>query len=158
MTDRSQPPRAVERDGALVYSVAALLPAPPEAVWQKLTDPEALLRWDSMLLELEGRIEAGGTVRLRSALSPKQVFTLQVSEFVPNRLMVWRSGRGPLFRGVRTYRLEPNGGGTLFRMEEVFSGWLLPLMKRMLPDCDTLFGTYVRDLQSELARTTDTPG
>ena len=143
-------PKTVKQSGKLIYSVEALLAASPETVWQKITTPEELLRWDSMLMEFEGEIKEGGKIKLRSKMSPKQVFKLNIPEFVPNLKMVWSSSMGPLFKGVRTYQLQPKDGGTYFSMKEEFSGWLLPIMKKALPDCDVLFGTYIKDLKNEL--------
>lgn len=144
-------PQTHEENGVLTYSVATVLAASPEIVWKKITDIEQLLKWDSMLLEMKGSINKNGKIKLRSAIKPKQTFSLKVSEFEPDRKMVWSSSMGPFFKGIRTYELKPHDGGTtLFKMDEKFSGWLLPIMKGMLPDCNVLFGTYIRDLKKEL--------
>jgi len=103
-----------------------------------------------MIMEIEGEIKNGGKVALRSAISPEQKFKLKISDLVPNRQMTWSSGMYPLFRGVRQYKLNDHGGRTGLVVEEVFDGWLLRLMKNKLPDCETLFGTYARDLKRAL--------
>lgn len=145
-------PTTISERFRMTYIIESVLPAPQKAVWARLSDQEALLEWDSMLMELTGDFKPGGKIKLRSKLSPRQVFRLTVSEFEPPHRMVWRSGRKPLFQGVRTYELEPRGKETFFRMQETFSGWMLPLMRSQLPDCETLFGTYIRDLQKALPR------
>jgi len=151
MKDQLDTPQTTHEKGVLTYSVATLLQASEDIIWKKLTDIDQLLQWDSMLVEMKGAIGKNGKIELRSAISPSQTFKLKVTEFIPNRKMVWSSSMGPLFKGVRTYELIPNRDGTtLFRMNEKFSGLLLPLMKRMLPDCNILFGTYIRDLNKEI--------
>lgn len=144
-------PQSHEENGVLKYSVATVLSVSPEIVWQKITNIDQLLKWDSMLLEMTGSIKASGKIKLRSMIKPKQVFELKVTEFEPNKRMVWSSSMGPLFRGIRTYELIPyERSSTLFKMDEKFSGWMLPFMKGMLPDCNLLFGTYIRDLKKEI--------
>ena len=151
MKDLLDSPQTHEENGVLTYYVATVLAVSPEVVWQNITNIEKLLKWDSMLLEMSGSIRENGKIKLRSAIKPKQTFKLKVSEFAPNKKMVWTSSMGPLFRGVRTYEVLPHDGGTtLFRMNEEFSGWLLPIMKGVLPDCNVLFGTYIRDLKKEI--------
>lgn len=143
-------PHTEKRNGKLIYHMEARLDAPPQQVWAKISDIDQLLKWDSQLLELKGDLTEGGRIELRSKMAPKQTFKLKVSNVQPNRSMTWSSGMKPLFSGVRTYELEPIPGGTQLRLKEVFSGWMLPLMQRQLPDCETLFGTYVRDLRTAL--------
>lgn len=144
-----QPVATTERR-QITYTVECLFAVPPEAVWEKLTDKAALLEWDSNLMELNGDIGPGGRIKLRSKMSPKQTFRLKVSEYQPYEKMVWSSSMGPLFKGVRTFELRSHHTGTHFRMYEVFSGWLLPLMRNQLPDCEILFGTYIKDLRQAL--------
>lgn len=151
MKDLLDTPQTHEENGVLTYSVATILAVSTEVVWQKITNIDQLLKWDSMLLEMTGTIGENGKIKLRSAIKPKQIFKLKVSEFVPKKRMVWSSSMGPLFKGVRTYEVLPHDRDTtLFRMNEKFSGWLLPIMKGVLPDCNILFGTYIRDLKKEI--------
>ena len=48
-----------------------------------------------------------------------------------------------LFRGVRTFTLTPQGGQTHLRVSEEFTGPLLPLVRRNLPDLGQAFTDYV---------------
>jgi len=139
-----------EIGGKLIYRLEAELDASPEIVWKKISSVNEIKSWDSMIMEIEGEIKNGGKVALRSAISPEQKFKLKISDLVPNRQMTWSSGMYPLFRGVRQYKLNDHGGRTGLVVEEVFDGWLLRLMKNKLPDCETLFGTYARDLKRAL--------
>jgi hypothetical protein len=143
-------PHTEKRNGKLIYRMEARLDASPRQVWAKIANVDQLLAWDSQLLELKGDLTEGGRIELRSKMSPKHTFKLKVSNVQPNQGMIWSSGMKPLFSGVRAYRLEPIERGTRLHLEEVFSGWMLPFMQRQLPDCETLFGTYVRDLRTTL--------
>jgi hypothetical protein len=54
----------------------------------------------------------------------------------------------PMFKGVRTFTLTPKPGGTTeFRMIEVFSGLMLPMIAGQLPDFAPVFEQYARDLK-----------
>jgi len=139
-----------EIGGKLIYRLKAELDASPEIVWKKISSVNEIKSWDSMIMEIEGEIKNGGRVTLRSSISPEQKFKLKISNVVPNLQMTWSSGMYPLFRGVRQYKLNDKGARTELIVEEVFDGWLLRLMKTKLPDCQTLFGTYARDLRRAL--------
>ncbi len=61
--------------------------------------------------------------------------------------MVWVGGLpAGLFRGVRTFTLTPVDGGTELRMREEFSGPLLPLVWRGMPDLQPSFEQFVDGL------------
>jgi len=139
-----------EISGKLIYRLEAELDASPEHVWKKISSVKEIRSWDSMIIEIDGEIKNGGRVSLRSSISPEQKFKLKISDLIPNHQMTWSSGMYPLFRGVRQYKLNGKGGRTELLVEEVFDGWLLRLMKNKLPDCETLFGTYARDLRRAL--------
>ena len=64
--------------------------------------------------------------------------------------MVWSDGMAPMFKGVRTFTLDPRGDGTTtFTMEEVFSGVMLPMIRGSLPDFAPSFEAYAADLKRE---------
>ena len=63
--------------------------------------------------------------------------------------MAWLGGmpRG-LFTGVRTYTLTPEGEGrTRFAMREEFTGPLLPLIWRSMPDMSDSFRQFASGLK-----------
>ena len=59
-----------------------------------------------------------------------------------------------LFRGVRTYTVAAPGAETLFTMLEEFSGPLLPLIGRSMPDLGPSFEQFARGLKAEAERST----
>jgi hypothetical protein len=65
--------------------------------------------------------------------------------------MVWTGGMPlGLFRGVRTFALDPlPGGGVRFTMEERFSGPLAGLIGRSMPDLQPSFDRFADRLVEE---------
>ncbi|MFN8373000.1 MAG: SRPBCC domain-containing protein [Anaerolineae bacterium] len=131
-------------------SVSIRINASPERLWALLTTAQDMPRWNSTITSVEGRIASGETIKLKVTAAPQRVFTLKVSEWTPNRRMVWRDGAAPMFQGVRTYTLTPSAeGATEFAMVEVFSGLMLPMIAGSLPDFGPSFEQYAADLKKE---------
>ncbi len=137
----------------LEYAISAEIDAPPERIWALVTDAAALVRWNSTITALDGRIAEGERIALKVTAAPERTFKLKVSDMKPARGMVWSDGFAPMFRGVRTYALTDLGDGrTRFEMREVLSGLMLPLIAGSLPDFATAFEAWVADLKAEVAR------
>lgn len=125
-----------------------------ERVWQLLTDADGFPRWNSTVTEIVGPIAKGTKLAIRVPIS-KRTFTPTVAELEPPRRMVWRDGAKPMFQGVRTFELAPQSdGSTRFTMTETFSGVMMPLIGRTLPDFVPVFDRYAADLKAEAERTT----
>jgi hypothetical protein len=132
------------------YAVAVRIQARPNRIWVLLTTAGDFPRWNSTVKSIEGQIGLGETIKLRATIAPERIFNLTVSEFVPEKLMVWTDGRAPIFKGVRTYTLTPQAdGSTDFSMVEVFSGIMLPMIAGSLPDFGPVFEQYASDLKRE---------
>jgi hypothetical protein len=73
-----------------------------------------------------------------------------VTEFVPGKKMVWSGGMPlGLFKGVRTFSLTPDGnGGTRFHVREEYTGPLLPMIWRSIPDLAPSFNQFASGLKS----------
>lgn len=128
------------------YQVSREIEAAPEAVWEVLTDLEGWTRWDSAVASAEGEIAEGNTVKVTPEGSARG-FPAKVAELHPPRRMVWQGGMPlGLFRGVRTFELTPHGGATRFRMREEFSGLLLPLIWKSMPDLQPNFERFADGL------------
>ena len=132
------------------YEAASTIKAEPAAIWAVLTDAPAYPRWDSGVERVEGRIAPGEKIKLYSEVSPGRAFPLRVTEFVPGRRMVWSGGMPlGLFRGVRTFTLTPAGDGvTDFRVREKFTGPMLPLIWRSMPDLGPSFVRFADGLKA----------
>ena len=132
--------------------VDANIPASAETIWDLLTDAEGFPRWNSTVTGIDGQIRDGEKIRVH-APGTDRTFTPRISDFVPNAHMTWTGGSAPMFKGVRTFSLRPRpDGSTDFTMEERFSGLMLPLAKRSMPDFGPVFKQYADDLRREAER------
>src|SRR5262245_40771292 len=113
--------------------------ATAEKIWRLLIDARDFPRWNSTVTSIEGTIREGARLRLRVP-GTDRVFTPLVSGVVVRERMKWTGGFAPLFKGVRTFALTPEGDGSIvFALEERFSGLMLPLVRRKLPDFGPVF-------------------
>lgn len=136
------------------YETSATISAPPGLVWEILTDAAGYTGWDSGV-RIEGRLLPGETVKLHAEVNKSRAFPVKVTQFVPPRRMQLSGGMPlGLFRGVRTYELNPRvGGGTEFRMREVYSGPLTPLIWRTIPDLGPSFARFAAGLKARAEST-----
>jgi hypothetical protein len=131
------------------YESRARIDASPQEVWAVLVDGAAWPEWDSGVLRVDGDIAPGATVTVVSSASPGRGFGVRITGFEPARSMTWTGGMPlGLFRGVRTYTLEPASGGTAFRMREEYTGPLAGLIGRSIPDLQPLFDQFARGLKT----------
>ena len=132
------------------YESSATINADPATVWAILTDAAGYTDWDSGVARVDGRIGAGEGIRVFSQINPKRAFPADVVEFRPNEKMVWAGGMPlGLFKGVRTFTLTPQGtGSTRFTMREEYTGPLLPVIWRSMPDLGPSFQQFAKGLKS----------
>ena len=125
-----------------------IIDASPEAIWALLTDASTWTDWNPSVVSIEGPIEKGSTIKLVSAVNPKRTFTLKVTTFAPPRKLVWSDGMAlGLFKGERTYLIDPTGEGTAFTMTETFSGPIAGLITKMIPDLTESFAQFADGLK-----------
>jgi uncharacterized protein YndB with AHSA1/START domain len=130
------------------FEASTTINAPADRVWAVLVDTPAWPEWDPSCERIEGKVAPGATIKAFSKLAPGRAFPVKVSELVPNERMIWTGGMPlGLFRGVRSFTLAPEGGGTKFAVREVFSGPMLALIGRSLPDMSEAFQGFVRGLK-----------
>jgi hypothetical protein len=132
------------------YEATETIAADADRVWAVLRDVSAYSDWDSGVEKVEGKLAEGEKLKVYSELNPGRGYPVKVTEVSPGRGMTWLGGMPlGLFKGVRTYRLAPAGeGATRFTMREEFSGPLLPLIWRTLPDFQPSFETFARGLKA----------
>ncbi len=137
-----------------VFRAQTQIDASPERIWRILTDAPRYPEWDPTVDRIEGRIAAGEKITAYTKLSPGRAFPVTVSEFEPGRKMTWSSGMPlGLFKGVRTFTLTPRDDGQVdFSLREEFSGPLLALIGRSLPDMNEPFAQFAAGLKSEAER------
>jgi hypothetical protein len=133
----------------MTCAVEVNIRALPDIVWRLLTDAAGFPRWNSTVTGIEGQIREGERLKLHVP-GTSLTFTPKVSGVVPARRMTWSNGFNPVFKGVRTFVLEPrDDGSTTFAMKERFSGLVFALTKGMLPDFQPIFEAYAQDLTRE---------
>lgn len=137
------------------YSATTTIEASPETVWSILTDAAAYPEWEPGVDRIEGRIAPGETVTAYTRLNPRRAFPAKVTEFIPARKMVWSGGMPlGLFKGERTFTLSPRSNGSVeFTIREVFSGPLLPLIGRSIPDMTSSFEQLAAGLKKRAEST-----
>lgn len=131
------------------YEASSTISAKPEAIWAILTDGTRYPSWDSGVERVEGRIAPGETIKVYVKVNPGRAFPIKVTEFVPGQRMVWSGGMPlGLFKGVRTYTLSPQGNGTTkFNMREEYTGPMLPMIWRSIPDLGPSFMQFANGLK-----------
>ena len=135
------------------YESTAQIDASPEAVWAVLTDAAGYADWDSGVVRVDGRIAPQEKITVVSEANPKRSFPVKVTEFAPGERMAWSGGMPlGLFKGVRTFTLERRDGGTGFAMREEYSGPMLPLIWRSMPDLGPSFEQFARGLKARAER------
>jgi uncharacterized protein YndB with AHSA1/START domain len=124
----------IDRDAPVVVEKTVEIGAPPEIVWDVLTDVEHWPDWNSGVKSatLDGAFAAGSRFRWKSG--PSRIrSTVEAAE--RPRLAGW-SGKALGARAVHVWQLEPTAGGTRVTTEESMSGPVPRLfagsMKRML--------------------------
>ena len=133
------------------YEATSAIAAVPEQVWAVLADGGSWAAWDSGVAEVSGRIAAGEKVTIRSEVAPGRAFPVKVTAFEPPYRLEFTGGMPlGLFRGVRTYTLTPDGAGTLFRMREEYTGPMLGLIWRSMPDLQPSFDRFATGLKRRI--------
>ena len=131
------------------YEASTTIDASPPRVWALLADASTYPEWNTGVLNLDGEIALGNKISLTAAVSPKRAFKLKVAELDAPRRMVWSSGMPfGLFKGARTFTVEPNGDGVEFKTVEEFTGPLAGMIGKKIPDLTDSFRQWCVDLKA----------
>ena len=111
--------------------------APPEQVWETLTEFEAFPSWNPFVASVEGAPRVGAKLKVRLQPPGGRGITMHptVTASEPGRVLAWlgRLGFPGVFDGAHRFELEPLGDGrTRFVQSEHFSGVLVPFFRRSL--------------------------
>jgi hypothetical protein len=135
------------------YETSTEVVADPAVVWSILIDAPAYSGWDSGVERVDGMITPGGTITVHSKVAPGRAFPVKVAFPEPGRTMTWSGGMPlGLFRGVRTFRLAPMAEGTSFSMREEFTGPMLGMIWKSMPDLGPSFEQFARGLKARAER------
>jgi len=134
------------------YEATSTITATPERVWAVLTDGGSWSDWDSGVDGVEGTIAPGERIKIRSQAAPARTFPVTVTVFEPSTTLQFSGGMPlGLFRGVRTYHLSPEPSGeTTFRVREEYTGPLLGMIWKSMPDLGPSFDTFAQGLKSRV--------
>lgn len=112
--------------------------APPETVWQVLTDFSRYPEWNPFIPTAQGTVREGETITVRIEPPGGQGMTFRprLQRVDPNRELRWlgRLLLPKLFDGEHVFELHPREGGTRFVHRETFSGLLVPLLWGSMKD------------------------
>ena len=133
-----------------VYSAEITINASAEDIWQILTDGQGYPDWDPGMERVEGTFARGEKISFFTKLSPDRAFPVTVTTFLPLEKMVLTGGMPlGLFKSERTHTLTPEGDGSIkFTTSEVFSGPLLPVFGRTIPDLTQNFEAFAAGLKA----------
>lgn len=133
-----------------IYNASIKIQAPAEKIWKLLTDASGYPAWDLSMDHIEGKLALGETVKFFTKLSA-QAFPVKVTAFEPNRKLVLTGGMPlGLFKSERTHMLTPNKDGSVtFHTEEIFSGLLLPVFGKNIPDLTDNFKSFAAALKKQ---------
>lgn len=131
------------------YEASAMIDAEPEAVWAILVDGPAYAGWESGVVRVEGSISPGETIKVVSEANPDRTFPVKVTAWEPGRRMEWSGGMPlGLFRGVRNFTLTPGDAGTTqFKVREEYTGPLLGMIWKSIPDLGPSFDKFASGLK-----------
>lgn len=128
----------------------ATIHASPDTIWALLTNGQTWTDWDTSTVRLEGDIAEGETLTVFKKADPKRAFKPKVVSIDRDTgQMVWSGGMPlGLFVGRRTFAISPAGDLTHVSIEEEFSGLLLPMMKKVMPDLQPFIEEQVAALKT----------
>jgi hypothetical protein len=132
------------------YEAEADIQASPEAIWKLLTSASQYPSWNTTVDRVEGSIEPGQTIKVFVKVNPGRSFPVKVTTFEPGRRMVWSGGMPlGLFKGERTYDLAPPRNGVVhFKMREEYTGPMLGMIWKSIPDLGPAFIEFAQSLKS----------
>lgn len=96
----------------------------------------------------------GERIKVRTTLSSTTI-PVDVAEFEPPHRMVWRGGMPLGLRtGTRTFSLSETGGVTSVDVHEVFTGPLVGILVRVMPDLQPSFDAHLEGLRRSTGKLT----
>lgn len=125
---------AVVNEVVRTIETGCVVDAPPEVVWQVLTDFRAYPEWNPFIPQIEGEVREGAKLRVRIEPpgSRGTTFRPEVKVVRPPHQLAWlgRLFVPHLFDGRHEFRLVPlaDGERTRFVQRETFGGLLVPIL------------------------------
>ena len=137
----------------LQYEASIDIAAPAERVWSVLVDTAKWPEWDPTCERIEGQVALGSTVKAFTKMAPGRAFPVKVAELDEPKKMTWQSGMPlGLFKGTRTFTLTPKGERTEVHVKEQFTGPMLKLIGKTIPDMTEPFQQFCEGLKQRAER------
>jgi hypothetical protein len=142
------------------FETEIMIPAPPESVWDVITDSDAYAEWSVFIEGISGPLEEGETIEvaLNSASADYMTFEPTLLVVRPNEELRWlgRVIMPNVFDGEHYFILESVPGGTRFVHGERFDGILIPFFDMDVFEAD--FERFNAALKARVAALADTSG
>ena len=132
------------------YESEVTIAAPVQEVWAILQDGPSYPGWGSGITRLDGTIADGKRITFLTEVAPKRKFKVKVAIDDAAHTMTWTGGMPfGLFRGVRTFRVEPAATGrTRFHMREEYTGPMVKAIWKQMPDLGPSFVQFADALRA----------
>jgi hypothetical protein len=126
--------------------------APPEMVWEVLTDFGSYPEWNPFIRRIEGEVSPGASLRVRMQPPGRRGMTFKpkLLKVEPNQELRWlgRLVIPGLFDGEHIFSIETSEPTHVrFHQREIFKGLLVPMLRRMLQDTRRGFDEMNRALK-----------
>jgi hypothetical protein len=133
------------------YEATTTISATPVTIWKILADASRYPDWDPGIVRVEGSIALGEKVNFFTKFNPDRALAVRVTVFDrPNKMVLTGDMPLGLFKSERMHSLAANEDGTTtFHTQEVFSGLLLPLIGKRLPDLNEDFERFAAGLKAQ---------
>lgn len=115
--------------------------APPETVWERLTDLASYEQWNPHISQARGDLREGASLEItvNRIEAKSRTLTVRVSEIDPPRRLQWVGTIGSkwLFQGIHTFELHAlDDDRTRFVNHEQSTGFLAPFVASDDPQRD----------------------
>jgi uncharacterized protein YndB with AHSA1/START domain len=134
------------KQATLIAHKEIFIQAPPEAVWKIHTDINSWGQWHPgiTMTNLTGPLAAGSVFQWQTG-GLTLTSTIQVVE--PNQRIGW-TGKAIGTQASHLWKMEAHQGGTLLTTEESMDGWLVVLLKLLMPKfLDKSLDTWMQNLK-----------
>jgi uncharacterized protein YndB with AHSA1/START domain len=125
--------------------------APPERVWELLSNIERWPTWNSLVQKavLSGPLHPGSVFKWKSK---GFAVTSTLREVTQKRRIAW-TGKAFGTRAVHTWEVEGSNQGTILKTAESFAGWLPKLMPRVMQrTLDETLPAWLQAIKAEAER------
>jgi uncharacterized protein YndB with AHSA1/START domain len=144
-------PDGINESAPVVGRSEIEIAAPPDAVWEVLTDFEDWPSWlrDVKSMSMESSVAAGTFFRWKAGPA---TITSTIQSLERPRLIAW-TGRTFGINAIHVWHFEARDGGTFVRTEESYEGLVARLLRRSLQKAlDRALDDGLQDLKAEVER------